>query len=355
MKREGYYLSSDHIEPTPLKADGGLSNQRSASIRIGTPSTGTIELPSSTLTPRISPSRLSPVSMQLPSQNIFSGGQSLHSENIWAALANSCVSKLPLTIAAQTNCMMPQVQELLNRRAYLVYQMRQRKLQQNEIRQSRLELGGSGTSVGSGMTEQAGRAQGLGNAGLGSFGNVTGMRSSTSPRALGGWMPRAGNVGQFNNLGCGTSGLNDSKPLPGLMSDRSTGFSSKLRAAEGQGMKALMSGAPVQKKAGHGVPMDISNIPNLASKLSKEQQLQPQVHQPIQQPQKDMVQPLLQHVSSPQSQVSLGQQFDQQSQVSQQLSPAPAPHQVNGDVGHGSPERSSQTHGSVGSIKTEAP
>ncbi|ONI31553.1 hypothetical protein PRUPE_1G319400 [Prunus persica] len=355
MKREGYYLSSDHIEPTPLKADGGLSNQRSASIRIGTPSAGTIELPSSTLTPGISPSRLSLVSMQLPSQNIFSGGQSLHSENIWAALANSCVSKLPFTIAAQTNCMMPQVQELLNRRAYLVHQMRQRKLQQNEIRQSRLELGGSGTSVGGGMTEQGGRDQGLGNAGLGSFGNVTGMRSSTSPRALGGQMPRAGNVGQFNNLGCGTSGLDDSKPLPDLMSDRSTGLSSKLRAAEGQGMKALMSRAPVQKKAGHGVPMDISNIPNLASKLSKEQQLQPQVHQPIQQPQKDMVPPLLQHVSSPQSQVSLRQQFDQQSQVSQQLSPAPAPHQVNGTVGHGSPERSSQTHGSVGSIKTEAP
>ncbi|KAB2603872.1 histone-lysine N-methyltransferase 2D-like [Pyrus ussuriensis x Pyrus communis] len=73
MKREGYFLSSYQVEPISPKADGGFSSQwHSASIS-ATPSARPIVLPSSTLTPRLSPSGLSPISMQRLSQNIFSG------------------------------------------------------------------------------------------------------------------------------------------------------------------------------------------------------------------------------------------------------------------------------------------
>ncbi|XP_048441233.1 protein PHYTOCHROME-DEPENDENT LATE-FLOWERING-like [Pyrus x bretschneideri] len=105
MKREGYYLSSYQVEPISPKADGGFSSQwHSASIS-ATPSARPIVLPSSTLTPRLSPSGLSPISMQRLSQNIFSGGQFLPPEIIQLAaqLPDTGIPKQALSIATQEN------------------------------------------------------------------------------------------------------------------------------------------------------------------------------------------------------------------------------------------------------------
>lgn len=260
MKREGYFLSSYQVEPISPKADGGFSSQwHSASIS-ATPSARPIVLPSSTLTPRLSPSGLSPISMQRLSQNIFSGGQFLPPEIIQLAaqLPGTCIPKQALSIATQENCMMPQVRQILNNCAYSMYQTLQIQQQQRNQFMQGGSGGGGVTPSGLGMIERGG-VQGLGNSRLGLLGNGMGLRSST-PTELGGRMPWVGNVGQFNNLGSEISGLNDSKLPLGPVSDH-------LRAAEGQG-KALRT----------GVSVDISNFPGVTSKLSNQQLLQLQMH-----------------------------------------------------------------------------
>lgn len=264
MKREGYYLSSYHVEPISPKADGGFGSQWHSADISATPSARPIALPSSTLTPRLSPSGLSPISMQRLSHNIFSGGQFLPPEiiHLAAQLPDTCIPKQALSIATQENCMMPQVPQILNSCAYSMYQTLQIQQQQqnqgNQFMQGR--SGGGGVSAcGLGMIERRG-VPGLGNSSLGLLGNGMGLRSSTPPTELGGRMPWVGNVGQFNNLGSEISGLNDSKLPLGPVSDH-------LRATEGQG-KALMT----------GVSVDISNFPGVTSKLSNQQLLQLQMH-----------------------------------------------------------------------------
>ncbi|KAM1517499.1 hypothetical protein ACFX1Z_020585 [Malus domestica] len=262
MKHEGYYLASYHVGPISPKADEGFSSQWHSATISATPSARPIALPSSTLTPRLSPSGLSPISMQRHSQNIFSGGQFLPPEIIQLAaqLPDTCIPKQALSIATQENCMMPQVRQILNNCAYSMYQTLQIQQQQQRNQFMQGGSGGGGESAsGLGMIERGG-VQGLGNSRLGLLGNGMGLRSSTPPTELGGRMPWVGNVGLFNNLGSEVSSLNDSKLPLGPVSDL-------LRATEGQG-KALMT----------GVSVDITNSRGMTTKLSNQQLLQLQMH-----------------------------------------------------------------------------
>ncbi|KAM2330057.1 hypothetical protein ACFX1X_020942 [Malus domestica] len=262
MKHEGYYLASYHVGPISPKADEGFSSQWHSATISATPSARPIALPSSTLTPRLSPSGLSPISMQRHSQNIFSGGQFLPPEIIQLAaqLPDTCIPKQALSIATQENCMMPQVRQILNNCAYSMYQTLQIQQQQQRNQFMQGGSGGGGVSAsGLGMIERGG-VQGLGNSRLGLLGNGMGLRSSTPPTELGGRMPWVGNVGLFNNLGSEVSSLNDSKLPLGPVSDL-------LRATEGQG-KALMN----------GVSVDITNSRGVTTKLSNQQLLQLQMH-----------------------------------------------------------------------------
>ncbi|KAF8390075.1 hypothetical protein HHK36_024596 [Tetracentron sinense] len=276
----------------------------------------------------------------------------------------------------------------------LQLQQAQRHHQQQLLLQRKMMVGGLGASVGMGdlgTMHPGGGVQGFGNlASLESLSNGTGTAGVMSA-PVEGYVPGLSNVGQINNLGSHASSFSNPRKqlLAGGISDPTAAVLAKLRLAQSRG-RAMLNGpsmwwnlvdsagemtrnnlmqdsslfGKVTRRDGMAqlhhagtVSMRPPMISDTIFTMSNHQQPQPQIHQQQQQihqqllRQKQLEQ--LHQMGSPPHHFS-PPQISQQTQMSpQQLSSASVPQQVNAGkvaVGPGSPQLSSQTHGSVGSI-----
>ncbi|XP_058184668.1 protein PHYTOCHROME-DEPENDENT LATE-FLOWERING-like isoform X2 [Rhododendron vialii] len=296
MIREGYRQGGDQMEIALHDIAGSSSSRPQILYCTTTPAAETFEpVPSTPITGQ-SPCTLNPtnsslsVSTLIPrhasSQNNFPGGHLLPSANIQSALPLPAgyFSTSPLEIASQFSPMHPQWQHIMNRRAFLEFQMLQRDwLQQQLLRRRMMMMGGFLPAPGT-MQISSG-VHGTRNVGLNStFGDPVGYIS-----LLGG-----GNI-QDTGSSCG-------KNTPTAVMAR------RIRMAENGG-GALMSGFSVDEKAGVGPP----NLPMSAYQTTNRLPLSMQMQQLCTQESEEMrklIQPqgvtcLTEHVGSPLSSSSL--------------------------------------------------
>ncbi|XP_010249461.1 PREDICTED: uncharacterized protein LOC104591989 [Nelumbo nucifera] len=433
MRREGYQLMDDKIEPNSINTS---SSQQSIVVTSATPVDGTDERPSLAPISCQSPCLIIPMSSDMPTlntlqmtpQNILAGGSLLPAGNSSATLQHSAgyLSKLQqldttayMTTMSQQqqqpwirrsspligrnsnpsrNTNLPMADQMINSPANLQLHLRLRQrqqYQQQSIMQKKM-MGGLGATTGMvnpGMIRLGGFTPGIGNlAGLGSMTNVMGMAGAISA-PFGANVPMLGNNSRGNRA---SSFSNKNQQL--LFSGISHPPVSVLtKLAQGQ-ERTILSGMSIQGNSFDGVdemirasmmnggsihatsksamshlqhagmvqmhtPRFISttfNMNNQESRQQMQQQVQPLLWQQEQlQEMGSVPQPrqttilVAEQVGSPLTHAS-PQQISQQTQMSpQQLSSGPTPRQVrieNIVVGPGSPQLSSQTHGSVGSI-----
>lgn len=299
MVREGYHLVSDQLESMPLNCYGGFSSQLQNVNRTATPSTGTVELPLSTLNPGSSHVMLSQMTnsisahnfMQLLSQTTFSGSELLPAENAQSAsyFSRYFWPKPQLDMAAQVSSIPPHWQQILSKDANFQFQVQQNQRQQQLMQRTTIVEELDPTAVGLGTLQFGAGNQGLRNFSIGTIGNDTTMMGSRL-KVLEGNMPWTwmGNAGQSNNLGSNKWNINDSKQLLGLDANNSTVLS-ELRAVEGQAL-ALPSVTSVQRNASVFL-MDSPNIRGISSTLGNQQRQRQDIHQKkMQSPQLQMQQ-----------------------------------------------------------------
>ncbi|XP_059659170.1 uncharacterized protein LOC132305557 [Cornus florida] len=348
MAREGYHLADNQIEPASLATDGSSTSQQPTV----TTTSETVELPPPIPIPGQAPCMLGPMSSmsglnpcQLPSQCNFSGAHLLPPGNIHSTphLSAGYLSKPQLDFAPQLNPLHPQWQHVIDKRAFLQFQMLQRLGLQWQLLQKRMMTGGLGAATGcSSMMQLGSGAEWLGNIGLGSSDNVLGMRGST-PVLMRENIPRIGNSGEGN--------------IPAAVLAR-------MRMAENQG-RALWSEVPIQRNPGI-LPAYQPNFSAMAYEGINQQMSLLQIRQQLyvlpQQQQHEMGSPiqstggtgLAEHVVSPPSQVGR-HQMDQMSP--HQLNSVMVPQKVDpGNVvaDHENPGISSRTLGSVASYKASS-
>ncbi|XP_048318216.1 protein PHYTOCHROME-DEPENDENT LATE-FLOWERING isoform X3 [Ziziphus jujuba] len=280
MVREGYRLASDQLESVPLNSYGGSSSQLQNVIRTATPSTGTVQLPLSTLNPGSSHVMLSQSTnsmsahnfMQLLSQTTFSGSKLLPAGNALSAsyFSRYFLSKPQLDMAAQVSSLPPHWQQILSKDANFQFQLQQKQRQQLMQRKTTM---GELTAGGLGAFHLGCGNQGLRNFSLGSIDNDTATMGSR-PKVLEKHTPWIGNAGQSNNLGSNTGSINDSNYLLGLNSNSSTTLP-EARAVEGQ-VLALPSGMPRNASV---FLMDSPNFREISSTLGNKQRQCLDIHQ----------------------------------------------------------------------------
>ncbi|KAA8529094.1 hypothetical protein F0562_034107 [Nyssa sinensis] len=351
MAREGYRLAGDQIEPSYLCTDKSSTSQQ-PTVTTATSPAETVELPPPIMIPGQFPCMLSPMngSMsglhpgRLPPESNFSIGHLLPSGNIQSSLQLPAgySSKPQLDVAKQFSPMKSQWQHVIDKDAFLQFQMLQRERRQQQLLQNRRMIGGLGSATSCmGTMQSVSGAQGLGNIGLGPFGNFAGMGGCMSMLA-GGNMHRIGNSVEDNTQAA---------------------VLARMRMAEKQG-RAPMSGVPIQKNP--VVPMYHPEIPAMAYEVINQQPppvqiqqqlymlpLQQEIRSPLQSPE---VTSLTEHLGSP-TQVC-HYQMDQMPQMSpRKLSSVLACQKMDGGnvaAEHESPELSSHAPGSVGGCNTSS-
>ncbi|XP_058087049.1 protein PHYTOCHROME-DEPENDENT LATE-FLOWERING-like isoform X2 [Magnolia sinica] len=280
--------------------------------------------------------------------------------------------------------------QVVSSQAHLQFQLQQRQSQLHQ--QRKMMVAGLGPTVGAGnmgMMQSMGSSQGLGNmVGLGSTSNVVGMGGlgGSMSASMGGHVPGLSNLGQISNLNRVSSIGNLSQQLrAGGISHAQAVTLAKMQLQQPRG-RGMLSGGLIRNSidgvggmAGSGimhggsmsmnqtlgrggmphsqhgdmVSMGFPKFPSTNPFMNNQQQ-QLQELQQTGSPMSPQVSGLPEQVGSPMVHTS-SQQMGQQVPMSpQQLcSGAGSQQQMNagsGWVGPGSPQLSSQTHGSVGSI-----